>query len=308
MRQALRIGSRGSRLALWQAEFVKGLIRRKFPGIKVEISVIRTTGDRLLDSPLSVIGGKGVFVKEIEEALLLGDVDIAVHSMKDLPTLLSERLTIGAVAKRHDPRDALVSNGDIRFDQLPRWAKVGTSSIRRQAQLLSLRPDLDIIPIRGNVDTRVRKLRADGYDSIVLALAGLERMGLGNEVTEVFPVDAMIPAPGQGIIAIECREDDSEITRLLSEINHNDSWIAASAERAFLEALSGSCQVPAGCYTEVKGDRIKIISLIASPDGKKVIKEDIEGPSQNNKSLGRELAERVLQKGGSEILSALVSG
>lgn len=305
MRQALRIGSRGSRLALWQAEFVRGLIQEKFSDIKVEVSIIRTTGDRILDSPLSVIGGKGVFVKEIEESLLRSDIDIAVHSMKDLPTFLPEGLTIGAVAKRHDPRDALVSNGNVKFSELPEGARVGTSSIRRQAQLLSLRPDLEIVPIRGNVDTRVRKLRTDGFDSIVLALAGLERMGLGNEITETFPVDAMIPAPGQGIIAIECRENDKETTRLLSKINHHDSWIAASAERAFLERLSGSCQVPAGCYAEVKEDKIKIISLVASPDGKTIIKEGIEGSSQNHGSIGKELAERVLQKGGSEILSAL---
>lgn len=306
MKQALRIGSRGSRLALWQAEFVKGLIRQKFPLTEVEILVIRTTGDKILDSPLSMIGGKGVFVKEIEEALLKDEVDIAVHSMKDLPAFLPEGLTIGAVAERHDPRDALVSNRDIKFDELPAGARVGTGSIRRQAQILGLRPDLEIIPIRGNVDTRIMKLRRGGFDAIILALAGLERMGLGDEIAEIFPFDVMIPAPGQGIIAIEYREDDGETAGILSEINHKDSWIAAVAERSFLRTLGGSCQIPAGCYAAVGKDRIKILGLVASSDGKKIIREYIEGALENHRSLGKEIAEKILERGGDEILSALI--
>lgn len=305
MRRVLRIGSRGSRLALWQAEFIKRLITRSLPDIKIEISVIRTTGDRVADLSLSLIGGKEVFVKEIEEALLLKEIGIAVHSMKDLPSTLPVGLKIGAVAKRHDPRDALVSKEGIRFDELPKGARIGTGSVRRQAQLLYFRPDLQIIPIRGNVDTRLRKLRNDGFDGVVLALAGLERMGLESEIAEVFSFDVLIPAPGQGAIAVECRGDDEEINQILLTINHEESEVATSAERSFLERLGGSCHVPVGCYAEVKEVRIKILGLIASPDGKNLIREDIEGSVQNHKSLGKELAERILLKGGEEILSNL---
>lgn len=305
MRRVLRIGSRGSRLALWQAEFIKRLITRSLPDIKIEISVIRTTGDRVADLSLSLIGGKEVFVKEIEEALLLKEIGIAVHSMKDLPSTLPVGLKIGAVAKRHDPRDALVSKQGIRFDELPKGARIGTGSVRRQAQLLYFRPDLQIIPIRGNVDTRLRKLRNDGFDGVVLALAGLERMGLESEIAEVFSFDVLIPAPGQGAIAVECRGDDEEINQILLTINHEESEVATSAERSFLERLGGSCHVPVGCYAEVKEVRIKILGLIASPDGKNLIREDIEGSVQNHKSLGKELAERILLKGGEEILSNL---
>ncbi|MBI2485734.1 MAG: hydroxymethylbilane synthase [Deltaproteobacteria bacterium] len=307
MRQVLRIGSRASRLALWQAEFIKGLITRSFPGLKIGISVIRTTGDRIADLPISEIGGKELFVKEIEEALLRNEIDVAVHSLKDLPTVLPDGLRIGAVGKRHDPRDALVSKEGIRFYEFPKGARIGTGSVRRQAQLLYLRPDLQIIPIRGNVDTRLRKLRNEGFDGVVLALAGLERMGFHNEVTEVFSFDILVPAPGQGVIAVECREYDDEISRMLVQINHEETQIAASAERAFLERLGGSCHVPVGCFAEIKEDSVKILGLIASPDGKQLIREDIEGSVQSHKSLGKELAERILKKGGEEILSRLPS-
>jgi hydroxymethylbilane synthase len=307
MNQVLRIGSRGSGLALWQAEFVKGFITENFPRLKIEISVIRTTGDRVADLPISRIGGKELFVKEIEEALLRDEIDIAVHSLKDLPTVLPEGLKIGAMIIRHDPRDALVSKQGIGFYEFPKGARIGTGSIRRQAQLLYRRPDLQIIPIRGNVDTRLRKLRNEGFDGIVLALAGLERMGFHNEVTEAFSFEIMVPAPGQGIIAVECREYDDEISRMLVQINDEETQIAASAERGFLERLGGSCHVPVGCFAEIKEDSLKILGLIASPDGKQLIREAIEGSVQSHKSLGKELAERILQKGGEEILSRLPS-
>src|SRR3989304_9521464 len=264
MRQALRIGSRGSSLALLQAEFIRSLIKFKSPEIATELHIIRTTGDKILDSPLSEIGGKGVFVKEIDDALIRNEIDIAVHSMKDLPTILPNGLTIGAVAERHDPRDVLVSKNDLKFNELPKGAKVGTSSLRRQAQLLNLRPDLQIFPLRGNVDTRVRKVRSEGLDSAVLALAGLERMGFKDEIAEIFPVDVLVPAPGQGALAVECREDDREINDIISQINHKESNIGASAERAFLAELGGGCQVPMGCYARIKQDRIKIFGLFVS--------------------------------------------
>ena len=303
MRQALRIGSRGSRLALLQAEFIRSLIKSKFPEITTELHIIRTTGDKILDSQLSEIGGKGVFVKEIEDALIRNEIDIAVHSMKDLPTILPNGLTIGAVAERHDPRDVLVSKNDIKFNELPKGAKVGTSSLRRQAQLLNLRPDLQIFPLRGNVDTRVRKVRSEGLDSAVLALAGLERMGFKDEIAEIFPVDVLVPAPGQGALAVECREDDREINDIISQINHKESSISASAERAFLAELGGGCQVPVGCYARIKKDRINILGLIASTDGREIIREEIDGSVEIHQALGRELALTILNKGGREILS-----
>ena len=303
MRQALRIGSRGSRLALLQAEFIRSLIKSKFPEITTELHIIRTTGDKILDSQLSEIGGKGVFVKEIEDALIRNEIDIAVHSMKDLPTILPNGLTIGAVAERHDPRDVLVSKNDIKFNELPKGAKVGTSSLRRQAQLLNLRPDLQILPLRGNVDTRVRKVRSEGLDSAVLALAGLERMGFKDEIAEIFPVDVLVPAPGQGALAVECREDDREINDIISQINHKESSISASAERAFLAELGGGCQVPVGCYARIKKDRINILGLIASTDGREIIREEIDGSVEIHQALGRELALTILNKGGREILS-----
>ncbi|HZX14125.1 MAG TPA: hydroxymethylbilane synthase [Thermodesulfobacteriota bacterium] len=303
MRQALRIGSRGSRLALLQAEFIRSLIKSKFPEITTELHIIRTTGDKILDSQLSEIGGKGVFVKEIEDALIRNEIDIAVHSMKDLPTILPNGLTIGAVAERHDPRDVLVSKNDIKFNELPKGAKVGTSSLRRQAQLLNLRPDLQILPLRGNVDTRVRKVRSEGLDSAVLALAGLERMGFKDEIAEIFPVDVLVPAPGQGALAVECREDDREINDIIFQINHKESSISASAERAFLAELGGGCQVPVGCYARIKKDRINILGLIASTDGREIIREEIDGSVEIHQALGRELALTILNKGGREILS-----
>ena len=303
MRQALRIGSRGSRLALLQAEFIRSLIKSKFPEITTELHIIRTTGDKILDSQLSEIGGKGVFVKEIEDALIRNEIDIAVHSMKDLPTILPNGLTIGAVAERHDPRDVLVSKNDIKFNELPKGAKVGTSSLRRQAQLLNLRPDLQILPLRGNVDTRVRKVRSEGLDSAVLALAGLERMGFKDEIAEIFPVDVLVPAPGQGALAVECREDDREINDIISQINHKESSISAYAERAFLAELGGGCQVPVGCYARIKKDRINILGLIASTDGREIIREEIDGSVEIHQALGRELALTILNKGGREILS-----
>jgi hydroxymethylbilane synthase len=305
MKKIFRIGSRGSGLALWQAEFVKGLISRSFPELKIEISVIRTTGDRIADQPLNKIGGKQLFVKEIEEALLHDEIDVGVHSLKDLPTVLPEGLKIGAVAARHDPRDALVSKKGIGLYRFPKGARVGTGSIRRKAQLLHFRPDLEIIPIRGNIDTRLRKLRNQGFDALVLALAGLERMGFANVVTEALPFDIMVPAPGQGVIAAECREHDNEVNKVLVQITDEETQIAAFAERAFLDRLGGSCHVPVGCFAEVREESVSILGLIASPDGQQLIKERIEGPLHGHKYLGKELAERVLGRGGKEILSSL---
>lgn len=307
MKQTLRIGSRGSRLALWQAGFIQSLISSKFPGIKIEKHIIKTTGDKELESPLTVIGGKGVFVKEIEESLLNREIDIAVHSLKDLPTVQPDGLKIGAVSKRHDPRDAVASNGSLRLSQLKEGSRVGTGSLRRQAQILYHFPYLNVGPIRGNVDTRIKKLRDGGFDAIVLAVAGVERLNLAGELAEICPADFFIPAPGQGILAVECRESDDDLNEILSEINHRDSSIAASAERSFLLRIGGDCNLPAGCYASIKEESLRISGFLASPDGADYVKKEIVGSLGDHRSLGNELAEMILSNGGSEIIAKLTA-
>lgn len=302
MKRSFRIGTRGSLLALWQANFIKDLLLSFSPELSPEIRIIKTTGDRNLESPLSEIGGKGVFVKEIEEALLSGEADIAVHSMKDLPAVLPDGLVIGAVAPRHDPRDALLSKGNLKLGDLSKGMRIGTGSLRRGAQILNLIPGLSIVPIRGNVDTRIRKLRVgEEYDAILLAAAGLGRMGLLAEASDVIPADVMVPAPGQGIIAVECREGDGETRELISAINDAGTWTAGSAERAFLRKLGGDCNIPAGCYAELEGDRIKVTGILASLDGVTVIRERTEGEAGDAESLGSGLAELILSKGGDRL-------
>lgn len=260
----------------------------------------------MLSSPLSEIGGKGVFVKEIEEALLSQKIDIAVHSMKDVPTVLPEGLCIGAVAKRHDPRDVLISKDGLTLSELPEGARVGTGSSRRASQLLHNRPGVKIVSIRGNVDTRIRKLReSDEYDAIVLAMAGLQRMGLGEEVTEIITPEVMLPAPGQGIIAIECREEEVETMGILRAINHRETEYQAISERAFLLRLGGDCNVPVGCYALLSMDSINLRGIISSPDGKVIIKKEANGPVDEVLELGGQLAELILDDGGDKILEEL---
>lgn len=306
MRPTLRIGTRGSGLALWQARHAESLISESRPELDTEIIVIKTTGDKNLDSPLSEIGGKGVFVKEIEEALLSGKIDIAVHSLKDVPAVLPEGLHLGAYLKRHDPSDALISNSGQKLEDLPDGSRVGTGSLRRASQILHRRPGLRIEPIRGNVDTRVRKLtEGDKYDAVVLALAGLERMGLSENVTEVISTDVMLPAPGQGIVAIESRRDDSETNQVLASINHPETALQALAERAFLKSLSGDCDVPMGCLSEVQNEAVTITGVLATPDGSVLIRESVSGHCNQAEELSKELAERILSTGGAEILDEI---
>ena len=306
MTRPFRIGTRGSLLAVWQANFIRDLLLSAFPELIPEIQIIRTTGDRNIDSPPSEIGGKGVFVKEIEEALLSGAVDIAVHSMKDLPAILPDGLIIGAVAKRHDPRDALVSKDKLKLGDLPEGARVGTGSLRRGAQILNLRPGLSIKRIRGNVDTRLRKLREGrDYDALMLAAAGLGRMGLIGEAAEIIPADVMVPAPGQGIIAIECREGDGAALDIISRINHAETWTAGTVERAFLRRLGGDCGIPAGCYAETHGGSVRVTGMIASPDGVTVIKEQYSGGAGDAEGIGGRLAELILDKGGRGLMEPL---
>ncbi len=306
MKRSIRIGTRGSKLALWQANHVSNLLSTSNPELKIEIQIIKTTGDSVIDFPLSEIGGKGVFVKEIEEALLSDNIDIAVHSMKDVPTILPEGLAIKAVAERHDPRDALVSNIGLPLAELPEGTRIGTGSLRRGAQILHHFPNLQILSIRGNVDTRKRKLKESGeFDAIELAVAGLERMGLGEEITEVISADIMLPAPGQGIVAIESRADDQETTDILRAINHTQTQIAAISERAFLYRLGGDCNVPVGCNARLNDNLISLSGIISSPDGKVLLKKDISGSIEEAQQLGEQLADMMLLEGGNKILEEL---
>ena len=301
----LRIGTRGSALALWQANHVLGLLRGADPGLAVEIVTIKTTGDKILDSPLAQVGGKGLFVKEIEEALLAGEVDLAVHSLKDVPAFFPDGLGLAAVLEREDPRDALLARDSASLDELPKGARVGKSSLRRQAQLLHLRPDLEITTLRGNVDTRVRKFESGEYDAIVLAAAGLRRMGLAGRVSAFLDVETLLPAVGQGAIGIETRMNDSETNGRISSLDHVGTRTAVSAERAFLRRLEGGCQVPIAAHAVVSGGSIEISGLVASLDGRTVIRDQVEGASDQAETLGVTLAEQILERGGREILDAV---
>ena len=302
MSNILRIGTRGSQLALWQANWVKEQLVHKHPGLDVEIHTIKTTGDKILDVPLAKVGGKGLFVKEIEEALLNNSVDLAVHSMKDVPTELPQRLGIVATSKREDPRDAVLGRQPTPILKLPQGAKIGTSSLRRQAQLLAARPDFTIEPLRGNINTRLRKLKEGMYDAIILAMAGVKRLGWENEVTEVIETDIMLPAIGQGALGIEARLDDENTLDQIAFLNDDATGLCVAAERAFLHRLEGGCQVPIAAYAVREGDEILLTGLVGSVDGTRIIKELDRGPADDATKLGETLASRILGAGGREIL------
>jgi hydroxymethylbilane synthase len=311
----LRIGSRGSQLALWQAHWVMDAIHRVRPDVRTELLVIKTTGDKILDVPLAKVGGKGLFVKEIEEAMLGGRIDIAVHSMKDMPAELPQGLCIGAVPKREDPRDALVAEKFRSLADLPKGARVGTSSLRRSAQLLHLRPDLLIEPLRGNLDTRLKKLTTTDLDAIVLAAAGLRRLGLADRITAVLDADSMLPAVGQGALCIESRTDDETISAVLSALDDADTHTAVLAERAFLHRLEGGCQVPIAGHATLhqmdkmdqtdEEDGLTITGLVAELDGSRLIKQTLAGPRDQAAELGLRLADALLAQGAGSILERL---
>jgi len=317
------IATRGSKLALWQAEWVKSEIEKIDPDIKVELKKIKTTGDKILDVPLARVGGKGLFVKEIEEALLRGEADLAVHSMKDVPTDLPDGLHIAAICKREDPRDAFISqiqNSKFKiqnFQELPEGAHVGTSSLRRICQLLHKRPDLKITQLRGNVDTRIRKLDEGQFDAIILAAAGVKRLGRAERITEILSTEISLPAIGQGAIGIECRIDDEFTNKLLAELNHEETSICIRAERTFLKRLGGGCQVPIAAYARLKDNKIQdsrvksqnskfktliIEGLVGNLDGTTIIKDSIEGKVEEAEALGVFLAEKLLAQGAKAIL------
>jgi hydroxymethylbilane synthase len=298
--RTITIGSRPSRLALWQTGHIQQQLQAAWPGLEIRIVTLVTEGDKVLDRPLPEIGGKGLFTLELETALRAGEIDLAVHSLKDLPVDDSEGLCTGAIGKRADARDVLVSAHGQRLSELPRGARLGTSSLRRAAQARAARPDLEILSLRGNVDTRLRKALAGEYDAIILAAAGVERLGLADQVTEYLSFEVMLPAPGQGALAVQCRAGDPELLRLLQPIHDEPTSRAVSAERAFLSALDAGCSAPVAAFAAGTTAEIQITGLVASVDGKKVV--HVESAGRDPLALGRELARQALEQGAGELL------
>ncbi len=304
----LRVGSRGSQLALWQANHISALLRGR--GHEIEIEIIHTTGDKITDVPLAQVGakgglGKGIFTKEIEEALAAGRVDLAVHSLKDLPTELPPGFEIAAITERQDPRDAFCSRLYSKIEDLPRSARVGTSSLRRQAQLKAIRTDLDIHPLRGNVDTRLRKLEEGEYDAIILASAGLKRLGKTELVKQIIPAEIMCPAAGQGALGIEIREGDSVTRQYLEFLNDAAARAATTCERVLLNRLGGGCQVPIGAFAEMRNGKLHLEAIVADPDGSKLLRESRDGSLNDPEQLGNAVGETMLSRGGAEILETV---
>ncbi|MBI1870377.1 MAG: hydroxymethylbilane synthase [Chlamydiae bacterium] len=296
------IASRGSKLALWQARFVQEQISEIFPDFEIKIKIIKTLGDTQRSQKLWEMGGKGVFTKELEEALLSKEADFAVHSLKDLPTQLPLGLCLGAVPVRESPQDVLVSKDHVRFEYLPQGARVGTSSFRRRSQLLSTRPDLVVEEIRGNVSTRIKKVYEGPLDAVVLAKAGMIRLGLEEWITQEFAFEEMLPAVGQGALAVEIRKDDREAQELLNPLQDEDLFCATGAERAFLDCLGGGCRLPIAAYGEVAGDELSLEGLVATPDGKKIIRKKIFGNKSDFEKLGKQLAQSMLEEGASKMI------
>jgi hydroxymethylbilane synthase len=297
----LRIGSRGSQLALWQANHIASRLRDH--GHEAMIEIIRTTGDKIVDVALAKVGSKGMFTKEIEDALSAGTIDLAVHSLKDLPTELSQDFEIAAIPAREDPRDALCSAKHSSLEELPRDARVGTSSLRREAQLRAIRPDLEINPLRGNVDTRLKKLESGEYDAIILAIAGLHRLGRTELVKQILPVDVMCPAAGQGALAIEVRAGDREVRAALEFLDDSASRSETECERALLARMGGGCQVPIGANATFRRGKLQLRAIVASPDGKRVLKQASSGISA--RELGVSVGDILLKQGGAEILESV---
>ena len=300
------IGSRGSQLALWQANWVKSQLENLHGNADISIRVITTSGDKIKDVPLSKIGGKGLFVKEIEEALLAKEIDLAVHSMKDVPIEIPSQLEISIITKRENPLDALISKNGKKLADLPQGATIGTSSLRRSSQLLNYRNDFKIHPLRGNVDTRLKKVEEGKYDAILLASAGLNRLGWSNRITEEISHEIIIPAMGQGALGIETRLGDTKTYNFISSLNHEQTNYEVSAERALVGKLDGGCQVPIGAYAKIEGNLITLKGLVASLDGKIIYKSEIVGPIDDAINIGQDLGEELLKMGANEILEKLI--
>ena len=306
LKQHLIIGTRQSKLALWQANHIADELRRHYPACTVELVKIVTSGDKILDVPLAKIGGKGLFTKEIEQAMLKREIDLAVHSLKDMPTELPDGLTLAAITKREHAGDAFVSVRYPSLQALPAGAIVGTSSLRRRAQLLRVRPDLKIVDLRGNLDTRLAKLDRGEMDAIVLAVAGLVRLGWGERITEILPAVACLPAVGQGALAIEARCDDEAVLAMLAVLNDSDTQVAVTAERAFLAVLGGGCQVPVGVHAVTEGEKVTLEAAIASLDGQQMVRGKETSAADGAQALGRELAHSLLAAGGNDILKEIM--
>jgi len=304
----LRIGTRGSQLALFQANWVGEKLIQAHHDLKVTLVKIKTTGDKIQDAPLAKMGGKGLFVKEIEEALIAKRIDLAVHSVKDVPTDLPEGLHLSAITKREDPRDVLISREKTLLKSLPQGAKIGTGSLRRQAQLLHFRDDLNFIPLRGNLDTRLKKLETMNLDGIILAYAGVRRLGVENRITEVIPVEVSLPAIGQGALGIETRIEDKEVEEKIQFLNDPESSVAVASERAFLRKLGGGCQVPIAAFGRIVGSNLQMDGMVGAINGKRLVRNYIEGPIEKAEALGMELAEILLKKGAEEILEEVYKG
>ncbi|HEX5513472.1 MAG TPA: hydroxymethylbilane synthase [Gammaproteobacteria bacterium] len=301
----IRIATRKSPLALWQAEHVAAELKRHHPGLLVEIVGMSTKGDRILDTPLAKIGGKGLFIKELEEGLLDGRADIAVHSMKDMPPELPPGLHVPVIMEREDPCDAFVSNQYTRIEELPPGAHIGTASLRRQCQLLARRPDLKISVLRGNVNTRLAKLDAGEYDAIILAASGLKRLGLSARIRSIISPEESLPAVGQGALGIECRIGDERVHRLIEPLRHQPSQTRVSAERAMSGRLQGSCQVPLGAYALIEDGELYLRGLVGTPDGKEILRGEIRGDLAQAEALGAKLGDELLARGGDRILAGL---
>lgn len=303
--KTLRIATRKSPLALWQAEYVKVRLQQAHAGLQVELVTMTTRGDVILDTPLAKVGGKGLFVKELEVAMLEGRADIAVHSMKDVPVDFPPGLGLSVICEREDPRDAFVSNRYDSIDDLPQGAVLGTCSLRRQAQIRARRPDLKIVDLRGNVNSRLAKLDDGQFDAILLAVAGLRRLGFHERIRRAMPAQESLPAVGQGAVGIECRMDDKETLNLLSVLNDSDTHTRVSAERAMNNRLQGGCQVPIAGYAELEGDQLWLRGLVGEPDGSKLVRHEVRGPRDQAQALGEAVADALLQQGADRILQRL---
>jgi hydroxymethylbilane synthase len=303
-REKLVIGTRGSKLALWQSEYIKGLVE-EITGLPVELKIIKTTGDKILDVPLAKVGGKGLFTKELEVELLAGTVDLCVHSMKDVPTELPEGLGIAAMPPRVDPRDALVSGKGYTLDTLPQGAKVGTSSLRRVAQLRALRPDVEIVDVRGNLDTRMRKAETGDVDAVILASAGITRMGWAERISSYIPTGQMVSAVGQGAIGVEIREDDEFMAEVADRMADGPTMVCVTAERVVMRKLEGGCQVPIGAYARLDGDTLVMDAIVASVSGDRILRARLEGPADEPISLGEKMVAELLDLGADTILAEI---
>ena len=307
MDNPIKIGTRGSKLALWQANWVKSVLEKKFPSTPIELIIIKTQGDKILDVPLAKVGGKGLFVKEIEQALLARRIDIAVHSMKDMPADIPQGLCIGAIPERENPADVFISRNGAGFNDLAAGSVIGTSSLRRSAQLLHARPDIVIRSIRGNLDTRLKKLESENYDALVLAAAGVKRLNFEHKITEYLDLDFMLPAIGQGALCIETRKNDAIVGPLVASLDHAATRAVVAGERAFLNRLEGGCQVPIAGHGRINEKQFALTALVAEIDGTRVIKGEKTGPLNSSENIGIDLAEELLARGADKILKKLKS-